>query len=151
MAQEMPQELIVEGYKFSEGTVNVDTVTLKVTTYTLRYTQDHLNQVTDIMKNLGKWEGLIKTGLDIFAELGLGQPSQTTLDKYEKPFGIELYDSLAIEIDNRMDSRCLWVSISLTDEERQKRQNAEIRPIIQLRRLRVKFQIFRNGKTLKWQ
>jgi len=133
---EVLEEIVFEGYKFSEFSILDDTtVRFKVTSNFIDFTKDDVIYIEDIIKNnLGKWESLIKTGLHIFSELHIIQPEQAVLQNYEKPFGIELYKSPSVEIDGLHD--CLWVFISLTPEERRKRQSANVTPILQVEEIK---------------
>ena len=133
---EVLEEIVFEGYKFSEFSIlNDTTVRFKVTSNFIDFTKDDVIYIEDIIKNnLGKWESLIKTGLHIFSELHIIQPEQAVLQNYEKPFGIELYKSPSVEIDGLHD--CLWVFISLTPEERRKRQSANVTPILQVEEIK---------------
>ena len=49
---------------------------------------------------------------------------------YEQPFGNELYENPAVELDNL--GRCMWVSISLTQAEYEKRRNSKLSPIMKV-------------------
>jgi hypothetical protein len=125
------QELMFDSYKFSEfALVGTRTVKFRVNSVTGRdfNVADKL-RIENMLKDLGKWENLIKTGLHLFSELGFIHAEEATLSNYEKPFGIGLY-STAANVDS--DNENIWVDISLAPEERQRREAANITPIIQV-------------------
>jgi hypothetical protein len=107
------------------------TLRFKVTPNTNEVTPNDEAYIKEIIQdNLGKWESLIKTGLYVFSEIGIIHPETAILERYEKPFGIELYSEPSVERDGLND--WLWVFITLTQNERIKRRNANINPIIQV-------------------
>jgi len=149
----MPEEIVLGNYKFSDFTIsNSSTVCFKATNNNSSYaTQEDSEFIKDeINNNLGKWESVIKTGIHVFAELGIIQPEQTTLQNYEKSFGMELYEC---KVSLSLRDNCIWVSISLTQGELQKRQGANVSPIIQIQEITnqmrniPKWRAF--GKTMK--
>ncbi|MFH0817552.1 MAG: hypothetical protein V1909_02855 [Candidatus Micrarchaeota archaeon] len=126
---EMPQEFTFGKYTFSEfSMLDNDTVRCKVQTNSLAMTEEDANNVSGIINNMGKWENVVKTGLNLLAELGIGNLSQATTQNNEIPFEIEPYEPRA-SLDGF--NRCLWVFFSLTSEEYRRRENAQINPIIQ--------------------
>jgi len=134
---EMAEEMKFEDYTFSEfAVVGTSTVRFKVNTISGRdITAEDERTVRDVLNNLGKWESLIRTGLQLFSELGFIHPEPATLQNYEKPFGVELY-STATEIDRRYGNDSVWVGLSLTTQERHRREAAHLNPLLQVEEIR---------------
>lgn len=132
---ETSEEMIFEKYKFSEFTIlQTSTVRFKVTSNSYEVTVDDENYIKDaINSNLGMWESLIKTGLQVFSELGIIHLEQGIPEEYERPFGVELYE---VTTSTERPHDWIWAFISLTTEERHRRQNANLNPLLQVEEIK---------------
>ncbi len=126
----MPQEFTFGKYKFCDfEMMRGETVRCRVRTGYFDITEEDERNVTSIIEKTGNWEKLVKSGLDLLAELGIAKPIPVTEHNINIPFGFELYE-FRVSPDN--SNACLWVFFNLTAEERRRRLNAEIKPIIQI-------------------
>ena len=139
-------ELILEKYKFSNFKVDGNRVIFRVNSNTCKITteEDEENIKKLITENLGKWEYLVKTGFQLFYELGIIQPPKDLAQIYKQPFGIEPYEYPSVEWDNM--ERCIWVSIAFTQEEHEKRRENHSNPIMQVEEI-----VSQLNNIPKWQ
>jgi hypothetical protein len=123
----MPEEITIDSYKFQNFALAGGTsVTFTVETLEGRdVTEQDVPIVKDMLIDLGKWECLRETGKHLLSDLGIRQ--QATLQNYEKPFGIELYEIEQVERNPYTDS--LQCSIHIRIEERHKRESLNVNPI----------------------
>jgi hypothetical protein len=122
------QEIIIDNYRFQNFSLAGNT-TINFTAETIEgrdITETDSQTVRGIFNDLGKWESLIRTGLHMLSDLRITQIEQSTLQSYEKPCGIELYEvgigrgSLGLRLD---------CSIHIKLEERHKREQLNVSPI----------------------
>jgi len=141
----MSEDIIFEDYTFAEfSLLDASTVRFKVTSQSIEVCEEDERRVEGILNNsLGKWESLMKTGLQMLSELRIIQPEQAVLQDYEKPFGMKLYN-LRADVDSLRD--CIWVFVSLKPEERRRRQSANVTPIFQVDEVRNQL-----GNISKWK
>jgi hypothetical protein len=89
--------------------------------------EDDILRITAILNDMGKWESMLKSGSSVFSELGL-IPAERQVE-YPYSFGAQLYRDIVIEMDGSRDF--LWCFVSLTIDERRKRERADVNPIFQ--------------------
>jgi hypothetical protein len=116
----MSEEIIIDSYKFRNFSLAGNTtIDFAVTPIEGRdVTEADSQTVREILEDLGKWESLIETGLHMLSDLRIIQIVQATLQSYEKPYGIELY-----EVNIRRAFEHLNCSIHTRPEERHRREN----------------------------
>lgn len=70
---------------------------------------------------MGKWESLMKTGINLIEELGILSINETIKEKYQKEFGAENY----IIKHKKANGRIVDVSLRLTKAESLRRSRGE--------------------------
>jgi hypothetical protein len=123
--------VILDKYTFSGFKLVANGVIFAVHSNSYKVTDVDAEKIKKLItENLGKWENLVKTSFQLFFELGFIQPTIHLASNYEQPSGIELYENPTVEIENF--NRCLWVSISLTQDECEKRRNNNLSPLMKV-------------------
>lgn len=89
-------------------------------------------EIRDFLEELGKWESLIKAGLNLLSELKIVQVDDTTLQNYQKEFGSEKY---RVDIQRDTMHERLRVSIYLTAEERHRREGVGLGSTLQVQEI----------------
>jgi hypothetical protein len=119
----MPYEDIqVESYKFMNFEQQDKTVYFCVVPIEGRdvVTNDDIEPLNKFLDdNLGKWENLVKAGLNLVSELGIVPVDETTLGKYQKEFGSENY---RINVQRDDFGRSLHVHVCFSAKERHRRE-----------------------------
>ncbi|MGD0645544.1 MAG: hypothetical protein ABSA75_11630 [Candidatus Bathyarchaeia archaeon] len=125
----MSEEIVLGGYKLSKFDIVDNAIRFVAIPISGEVSVGDKAIITEtICNNLGKWESLMNTALNIFSELGISQPTEEVLKNYEKPFGMELYQEPSVNKESLSD--IFWVFISLNQQERIKRKNAKLDPIL---------------------
>lgn len=115
-------KIVVEGYTFSQFVLRGYQLRFFVASISERDLNDEDKQIVEsILASLGKWECLVKTGLQFFSDLGFINPDLAVLEKSEKPFGSELY---SIGVSPGGTPEHLTVFVTLVPEERFRREAA---------------------------
>jgi hypothetical protein len=126
----MAEAVKVESYTFTEFQAlerNPNTIRFRASPDSGNdVVQDDIVCVTAILRDMGKWESLINTGLSIFSELGFIHAEENA---HPLTFGTQLYGNPTVELDNSRDF--LWCFISLTTDERHRRERTGLNPIFQ--------------------
>jgi hypothetical protein len=127
-------EIILGNYVMSEFKVlsnDRGRVSFKVNSTIRMINREDVDKVkTLIFENLGKWENLVKSSFQLFYEIGIIDRSKNLAPIYNEPSGIQRYTDLWAEWDAM--NRCIWVSISLTPEEYEKRRTNCVAPLIDI-------------------
>ena len=127
----MAEVIKVENYTFTELGIlerNPSTMRFRATPDSGNdAVEEYIGRITIILNDMGKWESLVNTGLSVFSELGFIHAEGQNV--YPPPFGTQLYNNPTVELDGSRDF--LWCFISLSTDERHKRQHAGFNPIFQ--------------------
>jgi hypothetical protein len=125
------QEIKIESYRFFNFRLAENTTVLfSVAVIEGRdFNGTDSQKVTGILNGLGKWESLIKGGLNVLSDLRIIQIEQSTLQSYEKSCGIESYE---VNIQRGALGLQLNCSIHIRPEERRRREQINISPTLTL-------------------
>ena len=127
------EELTIGNYKFGEFTQERYGVTFQVTRIDeYAVTRDDETKINSILKELGKWENVVKAGLYLLSELKLITVDATFLHEYEKRFDSEIYQ---ITAETTGFERLYFVRIMLSQEEGRRRTANGLGDILQLQEI----------------
>jgi hypothetical protein len=87
-------------------------------------TEEDTSAIKAAFGDLGKWENLMKTSINLLKDLGVTKVPDETVEVYNKPLGYDLY-SIQVGL-NRFDDR-IGIVFSLSPDERRKRRAKELR------------------------
>jgi len=130
----MPYEDIqVESYKFTNFEQSENRVSFRVATIEGRdLTTDDRDMLEAFLDDIGKWESLVKAGLNLLFELSIVQVDETTLQKYQKEFGSEKYTR---NIGRDSLGRYLYVHVRLSRDERHRREGTGLDSTLQVQEI----------------
>lgn len=95
-------------------------------------TDDDRTKINEFLHELGKWENVVKAGLNLLSDLTVIQVEQSILQSYEKEFGIEKY---AVNIEIASLRQRLTVITRLSREERHRREATETSPVFRVQEI----------------
>lgn len=138
------QEIVVDDYKFSYFILSGQQLRFFVTPVSGRdVTEEDQRKVEAMLSALGKWESLMKTGLQLFSDLGFISSAPAALEILGKPFGAELY-SIGVNL-----GRDLTVLVTLKPEERHRREAIGLEPLFQVEEIRDQISNLPKWKAFK--
>jgi hypothetical protein len=123
------QEIKVESYRFFNFRLAGNaTVLFNVAIIEGRdFNGTDSQKVTGILNGLGKWEILIKGGLNVLSDLRIIQIEPSVLQSFERSCGIELYE---VNIQRGRLGVQLECGIHIKPEERRRREQLNISPVL---------------------
>ena len=121
------EEFQTESYKFVNFHQSGSNVIFEVVPIEGRdVTDDDRTKINEFLRELGKWENVVKAGLNLLSDLTVIQVKQSILQSYEKEFGIEKY---TVNIEIASLHQRLTVITRLSREERHRREATETSPV----------------------
>jgi len=108
---------------------------------------DDKEEIEAFLKDLGKWESLVRAGLNLLSELKIIQVDETTLRNYEKEFGNEKY---RVNVQRDSSDRHLRVHMRLSREERHRRASSflQVQEIYDQLKNAPKWRVFKKAMQL---
>lgn len=113
-------------YNFAEFSREDRTVLVKIIPVENRgVTEDDVREIEKFLCEIGKWETLVKAGLNLLSELKIVQIEEEAMSYYEREFGPQRYN---LRVTRDRFNKRIDVRIWLTTEER-RRRGEEVLPI----------------------
>ena len=127
------EEIQTENYKFTNFEQSDSGVSFNIVTIEgIDVTDDYKEEIEAFLDELGKWESLVKAGLNLISELKIAQIDETTLQNYQKEFGSEKY---RVNVQRGRFGRRLVVHAYLSREERHRREGTGISSVLQVQEI----------------
>lgn len=126
----LTQEILIDDYKFRNFGIE-DRGTIIITFGAVRINQNDVTKedkekIVNILKDMGKWEALVRTGFNIFSEIGIGHFERDTLVDSKKRYGAELYEITTNQWEG--SPYRATIEIRLKVDERHRRDDLTIDP-----------------------
>ena len=116
------EEIKTEKYKFTDFEQADSGISFSVVPIEGRdVNDDDKEEIEAFLNELGRWESLIKAGLNLISELKIAQIDDTILQNYQKEFGSEKYRA---NVQRGRFGRHLRVHMHLSSEERHRRTSS---------------------------
>jgi hypothetical protein len=96
------------------------------------FTEDDRGAIEVFLTDLGKWESLVKAGLNLISELRIVPVDETILQNYQKEFGSEKY---SINVQIGTSGQFLDVYMRLSREERHRRTGTGVSSFLQVQEI----------------
>jgi hypothetical protein len=127
------EEIQTEKYKFTDFEQTDSGISFNVVTIEENdVTEDDREEIEAFLNDLGKWESLVKAGLNLLSELKIVQVEEITLQNYQKEFGSEKY---RVNVQRGRFGRHLRVNVYLSIEERHRRAGTGDSSVLQVQEI----------------